>query len=80
LRDPSGYFLASSFEMRNKDVIFTSNATAVEATKFLSYVRLVIATANDPLIAAISAYTLKGLIQGGTAATTIVAAPVATAR
>jgi polysaccharide export outer membrane protein len=43
LRDPSGYFLASSFEMRNKDVIFTSNATAVEATKFLSYVRLVIA-------------------------------------
>src|SRR5262249_29136699 len=26
LRDPSGYFLASSFEMRNKDIIYVSNA------------------------------------------------------
>ena len=80
LRDPSGYFLASSFEMRNKDVIYTSNATAVESTKFLTYVRLVIATADDPLIAAISAYTLKGLAQGTfSGATTVVSpAPVVT--
>jgi len=27
LSDPSGYFLAQSFEMRNKDVIYTSNGT-----------------------------------------------------
>src|SRR5262249_27045634 len=40
LRDPSGYFLASNFEMRNKDVIFTSNAPTVEASKFLTFVRL----------------------------------------
>ncbi len=80
LRDPSGYFLASNFEMRNKDVIYTSNATAVESTKFLTYVRLVIATADDPLIAAISAYTLKGLAQGTfSGATTVVSpAPVVT--
>src|SRR3978361_705871 len=31
LRDPAGYFLAQKFEMRNKDVIFTSNAQAVES-------------------------------------------------
>lgn len=80
LRDPSGYFLASSFEMRNKDVVFASNAVAVEATKFMTYVRLVIATVDDPIVAAISAYTLKGLAQGAAAAnTTIVAAPVAAA-
>ncbi len=78
LRDPAGYFLASNFEMRNKDVIFASNAPAVEATKFMTYVRLVVATADDPIIAAISAYTLKGLVNGAaTANTTIVAAPVA---
>jgi polysaccharide biosynthesis/export protein len=75
LRDPSGYFLASSFEMRNKDVIYTSNATAVESTKFLTYVRLVIATADDPLITAISAYTLKGLAQGAFSGATTVVSP-----
>jgi len=57
LRDPAGYFLASNFEMRNKDVIFTSNAVAVEATKFMTYVAMVIATVDDPIVAAISAYT-----------------------
>ncbi len=76
LRDPSGYFLASNFEMRNKDVVFTSNAFAVESTKFMTYVRLVIGTVEDPMVAAITAYTLKGVVQGGAAATTIVSAPV----
>jgi polysaccharide export outer membrane protein len=32
LRDPNGYFLATKFEMRNKDVIFASNAQSVEAS------------------------------------------------
>jgi polysaccharide biosynthesis/export protein len=77
LRDPSGYFLASNFEMRNKDVIFTSNAGAVEGTKFMTYLRLIMATVDDPIVAAISAYTLKGLAQGAAAGnTTIVSAPV----
>ena len=77
LRDPAGYFLASNFEMRNKDVVFTSNAVAVEATKFMTYVRLLVATVNDPIVAAISAYTLKGLVQGTAVANTaIVSGPV----
>jgi polysaccharide biosynthesis/export protein len=68
LRDPAGYFLASKFEIRNKDVIYVSNASSVEASKFLTYVRLVVGTINDPIYTAINAYTLKGLIQGtGTA-------------
>jgi polysaccharide export outer membrane protein len=64
LRDPAGYFLASKFEIRNKDVVYAANASSVEITKFLTYVRLVIGTINDPIYTAINIYTLKGLIQG----------------
>jgi len=65
LRDPSGYFLASKFEMRNKDIILTSNSVSVESTKFLVYLRMIIGTVNDPIVAAISAYTLKSVATGG---------------
>ncbi len=71
LKDPAGYFLATKFEMKNKDVIFASNAPSVETTKFLTYLRLLTATVNDPLMAAVNAYTLKGLAAGGTANTAI---------
>jgi polysaccharide export outer membrane protein len=65
LKDPAGYFLATKFEMKNKDVVFASNAPSVETTKFLTYLRLLTATVNDPLMAAVNAYTLRG-IAGGT--------------
>lgn len=71
LRDPNGYFLATKFEMRNKDVIFTSNAPSVEASKLLTYVRLITATVNDPLMAAVNAYTVKGLATGTSSATVV---------
>jgi polysaccharide export outer membrane protein len=64
LRDPSGYFLAQTFEMRNKDVIYTSNAAAVETTKFLVFLRTIMATVNDPIIYATNAYALKAAING----------------
>jgi polysaccharide export outer membrane protein len=73
LRDPSGYFLAQKFPMRNKDVIFTSNAASVEATKFLSFVRTVLATVNDPLIYATNGYGLVNAAKGG--ATTVITTP-----
>jgi polysaccharide biosynthesis/export protein len=71
LRDPSGYFLAQKFEMRNKDVIYTSNAASVETTKFLQFLRLIMATANDPIIYATNALILRNTIQG-TGTTTVV--------
>jgi len=74
LRDPSGYFLAQTFEMRNKDVLFTSNAAAVETTKFLSFLRTIMATANDPIIYATNGYALKAAIQG-TGTSTIITTP-----
>lgn len=58
-RDPSGYFLATKFQMRNKDVLYISNARAVEVAKALQYFRLVVATANDPIVAATNAVILR---------------------
>jgi polysaccharide biosynthesis/export protein len=65
-RDPSGYFLATKMQMRNKDVLFISNAPAVEIAKALQYFRLIVATVNDPMIGATNAYILKGAINGST--------------
>jgi len=58
-RDPGGFFLASKFDMRDKDVLFAANAATVDTAKFLQFVRVVIATANDTVVAADNAQTLK---------------------
>ena len=70
-RDPSGYFQAQAFEMRNKDVIYTSNAISVETTKFLNYLRTIMATVNDPIIYATNAYALRAAARGATSSTII---------
>ena len=62
-RDPAGYFLATKLQMRNKDVVFASNAVAVEQAKVMNYIRLVTATANDPLVAAENAIILRASIR-----------------
>jgi polysaccharide biosynthesis/export protein len=74
LRDPSGYFLTQTFEMRNKDVMYTSNSVTVETTKFLTFVRTVLATANDPIIYATNGYALKAATHG-TGSGTIITTP-----
>jgi polysaccharide export outer membrane protein len=82
LRDPAGYFLATTFEMRNKDVIYVANAYSVENTKFLTYLRTINATINDPITTAIGVYTLKNLVRGTGNVTTGVltsSAPIITA-
>jgi polysaccharide export outer membrane protein len=73
LRDPSGYFLAQNFEMRNKDIIYTSNASMVETTKFLTFLRTVMATANDPVLYATNANILKNSLSG--TPTTVITTP-----
>ncbi len=37
-RDPSSYFFAQQFPMRNRDVLYVSNAETVEVMKFLNFV------------------------------------------
>jgi polysaccharide export outer membrane protein len=71
-RDPAGYFLATNFEMRNKDVIYTSNSASVESSKFLNYLRTIMATVDDPIVYATNYYGLKAVIKGSGNVTTIV--------
>jgi polysaccharide biosynthesis/export protein len=69
LRDPSGFFLATKFQMRNKDLIYVSNAPSVETTKFLVYLQTIIGTINDPIVASTNlSQTLLNLHQLGTGA------------
>jgi polysaccharide biosynthesis/export protein len=65
-RDPAGYFLATKFQMRNKDVLYVSNAVTVEAAKAMNFFRLTVATVNDPIVAAQNYYVLKNLINPST--------------
>ena len=60
---PRRLFPGESFEMRNKDILYVSNSVSVESAKAMSYFRLLVATANDPIIAASgAAAVLKGLL------------------
>ena len=69
-RDPTSYFLAKQFDMRNKDIIYVSNAASVEATKVLTFLRLAMATADDPIVYATTFFTLKTAIAGTASSTT----------
>lgn len=46
-RDPGGYFLATKLQMRSQDVLFVANAEAVEITKFLNFLNVVMATTSN---------------------------------
>ena len=63
-RDPAGYFLATRFQMRNKDVLYISNATTVQTAKAMNFFNLIITTVNNPISAATNVYTLKNIIRG----------------
>ena len=45
--DPSGYFLATRFQMRNKDVIFAANAEEVEITNFATFLNTLLSVPNN---------------------------------
>jgi polysaccharide biosynthesis/export protein len=72
LRDPAGYFLASSFEMRNKDILYASNSFSVESTKFMTYLNTVNTTIQAPMTTVTSAYGLRNIIRGTGAVPSIV--------
>jgi len=71
-RDPAGYFLATNFEMRNKDTIYVSNSVSVETTKAMVYFQTINSTIQAPITTAITGYSLKGLINGTGSATTAI--------
>jgi polysaccharide export outer membrane protein len=47
LRDPSGYFMASDFVMRDKDVLYIANAPISDLNKFFSFISGAAGAAND---------------------------------
>lgn len=69
-RNPDGYFLAREFPMRNKDVIYISNSLATETAKAMTYFRVVMATVNDPILAANNALIFKSLLHSSSVLTT----------
>jgi polysaccharide biosynthesis/export protein len=72
LKDPSGYFLATKFEIRNKDVVYISNASSVDVNKFLTYINQIISTAQSPMNFATNVYALKNIIKGASSGTAII--------
>ena len=72
LRDPAGYFLASSFEMRNKDILYASNSFSVESTKFMTWITTINTTIQAPITTVTSAYGLRNIIQGTGAVPSVV--------
>jgi polysaccharide export outer membrane protein len=71
-RDPAGYFLASNFEMRNKDMIYVSNSVSVESAKAMAYFTTINSTVQAPMSTAITALSLKQLLAGTSSASVIV--------
>ena len=71
-RDPAGYFLATNFEMRNKDAIYVSNSVSVESTKAMVYFQTINSTIQAPISTAINAVTLKQLLTGASSASTAI--------
>ena len=58
-RDPAGYFLSTKFEMRDKDVLFAANAATVDTAKFLQFINLIVATANNGIVTASNAQIVR---------------------
>jgi polysaccharide export outer membrane protein len=57
--DPAGYFLATRFQMRNKDVLFVANAQSVEITKFTQFISALTTPVTDIQNVGINAETWR---------------------
>jgi polysaccharide biosynthesis/export protein len=49
-RDPSSFFFAQRFQMRDKDIMYAANADANEVLKFLGYVNAWTTTASSAMV------------------------------
>lgn len=63
MSDPGNFFLSSKVQMHNGDIIFVSNARSVEVTKFLTYIRVMMATTDDAVNLGSDAITLRNNIK-----------------
>jgi polysaccharide export outer membrane protein len=47
LKEPDGYFLANNFFMKNKDMVFVSDAPSVDVVKLMTVVNSVVSTGRQ---------------------------------
>jgi polysaccharide export outer membrane protein len=64
-RDPGGYFLATSMNMRHDDVLFVANAQSVEVTKFLQYLNVIMSTTTNGVNMVDDAFLMRQTIHNG---------------
>lgn len=64
-RDPGGYFLAANMNMRHDDVMFVADAQAVEVTKFLQYLNVMMATTTNGVNMVNDAFIMRQTIGTG---------------
>lgn len=72
LRDPATYFLTTHLPMRNKDLIFVSNAKSVETTKIMTYVNTINSTIQGPIETGIAFYALRAAIRGTSSSSSVI--------
>ena len=58
-RDPAGYFLATKFEMRDKDVLFAANAATVDTAKIFQLINQIVTPAENAAFAASTAQLVR---------------------
>jgi polysaccharide export outer membrane protein len=64
-RDPSSYFFAQQFPMRNKDVLYVANSESVELGKFLDYANQITTTiGNTATEAALTRHGIRYVTTG----------------
>ncbi|MBS0237577.1 MAG: polysaccharide export protein [Proteobacteria bacterium] len=76
-RDPSAFFMAQKFQMRDKDLLYVANADSVEVGKALNYMTLWSSSAAGYVGNAASVLTSAQILGGGGPATALVVGGVA---
>lgn len=71
-RDPSAFFMAQKFQMRDKDILYVANADSVEVGKALNYMTLWSASAAGYVGNAATVLTSAQILGGGGPATALV--------
>jgi polysaccharide export outer membrane protein len=58
-RDPAGYFLATKFQMRDKDLLFAANAATTDTAKVFQFINQIITPAENAAFTASTAQIVR---------------------
>ncbi|WP_372642009.1 polysaccharide biosynthesis/export family protein [Hyphomicrobium sp.] len=69
-RDPSAFFMAQKFQMRDKDILYVANADSIEVAKALNYMTLWTSSAAGYMSSAATVLTSAQILGGSSSAGT----------